>query len=159
MIGGHMVIDRLANAALYRGLQPGLAAAFDWLRTTDLAGLPEGKTVIDGDALFAIVAEYTPKEPSRCIVEAHRAYWDVQYVARGEERMGWISLAEAIESVPYDAERDVTFFDDHGTSFVRVPAGSFTIFGPQDVHMPGVAPADGAAGTVRKIVVKVRAAH
>jgi len=159
MIGSHMVIDRLANAALYLGLQPGLAAAFHWLRTTDLASLPEGKTMIDGDALFAIVAEYTPKEPSRCIVEAHRDYWDVQYVAQGEERMGWISLAEAIESVPYEAERDVTFFDNTGVSFVRVAAGTFTIFGPQDVHMPGVAPADGLAGPVRKIVVKVRDAH
>jgi len=154
-----MVIDRLANAALYRNAQPGLAAAFDWLCTADLAGLPAGKTVIDGDALFAIVAEYTPQEPGRCVLEAHREYWDVQYVARGEERMGWLSLAEAHESVPYEAERDVTFFDDRRLSFVRVPTGSFAIFGPQDVHMPGVAPENGPAGVVRKIVVKVRAAH
>ena len=57
---------------------------------------------------------------------------------------------------PYDAERDVAFFS--GTaSFIRVPAGSFAIFSPEDVHMPGVAAeGDDAAGTVRKIVVKVR---
>ena len=154
-----MVIDRLANASLYVDVLPGLAAAFDWLRTTDLASLPEGKIVIDGEALFAIVAEYTPREPSRCVVEAHRAYWDVQFVAHGEERMGWISLPEAVESVPYSPERDVAFYEAHGTSFVRVPAGCFAIFGPQDVHMPGVAPEPGTAGLVRKIVVKVRAAH
>jgi biofilm protein TabA len=149
-----MITDRLANADLYRNLHPRLAAALDWLRATDLAGLPLGKTVIDGEHLFALIQEYTPKPPELGKFEAHRSYWDVQYVARGEERMGWVNLAEVSVSEPHSLERDVAFFTGRG-SFFRVPAGSFAIFGPEDVHMPGVAPDGEAAEVVRKIVVKV----
>ena len=154
-----MIIDRLSNADLYRNVHPGLGAAFDWLRTTDLASLPLGTTAIDGETMYAIVVEQMPRDRSDSVHEAHREYWDVQCVAKGEERMGWVSLAEAIESVPYEVERDVTFYEDKATSFVRVPAGCFAIFGPEDVHMPGVAPEGHPTGLVRKIVVKVRVAH
>lgn len=150
-----MITDRLSSSDLYRNLHPRLAAALDWLRATDLARLPLGKTVIDGEHLFALIQEYTPKPPELCKFEAHRRYWDVQYVARGEERMGWVNLAEVTVSEPHSQERDVAFFTGRG-SFFRVPAGSFAIFGPQDVHMPGVAPeGEKVAEVVRKIVVKV----
>jgi len=60
-----------------------------------------------------------------------------------------------VSGPPYNAEREVGFFTGK-CNFIRVPAGSFTVFAPQDVHMPGVAPADEKAiGIVRKIVVKV----
>ncbi|MGE0865657.1 MAG: YhcH/YjgK/YiaL family protein [Vicinamibacterales bacterium] len=155
-----MVIDRLSNADLYGNVQPGVEAALNWLRSTELASLPVGKTLIDGDALFAIVAEYTPKDPELCRLEAHRDYWDVQYVAEGVERMGWLPLSAATESVTYDKERDVAFFAETDTSFFRVATGFFTIFGPHDVHMPGVSPEGATADSVvRKIVVKVRATH
>ena len=149
-----MITDCLANADLYRSLHPRLAAAFDWLRSTDLGRLPLGKTVIDGERLFALIQEYTPKPPELGKFEAHRRYWDVQYVARGVERMGWANLSEMAVSEPYSAERDVAFFTGRG-SFIRVPAGSFAIFGPQDVHMPGVLAEEEVL--VRKIVLKVAA--
>ncbi len=151
-----MITDRLANAGLYRHLHPRIAAALDWLGATDVATMPLGKTPIDGENIFALVQEYTPKDAAQVKLEAHREYWDVQYVVAGAERVGWVNLAEVSVLEPHDAERDVAFFS--GTaSFVRVPAGSFAIFSPEDVHMPGVA-AEGhdPAGTVRKIVVKVR---
>ena len=149
-----MITDRLANADLYRNLHPRLAAGLDWLRATDLASLPLGKTVIDGEHLFALIQEYTPKPPDVGKFEAHRRYWDVQCVDSGEERMGWVNLAEVTVSEPHSQERDVAFYTGRG-NFFRVPAGFFAIFGPQDVHMPGVAPEGGTAGLVRKVVVKV----
>jgi YhcH/YjgK/YiaL family protein len=149
-----MITDRLSNAELYRNLHPRLAAALDWLGSTDLASLPLGKTVIDGEHLFALVQEYTPKLPELGKLEAHRRYWDVQYVARGEERMGWVNLAEVTVSEPHSQERDVAFFTGK-CDYFHVPTSSFAIFGPQDVHMPGVAPEGGLAAVVRKVVVKV----
>ena len=149
-----MITDRLSNADHYRNIHPRLAAGLDWLRATDLASLPLGKTVIDGEHLFALIQEYTPKPPDLGKLEAHRRYWDVQYVARGEERMGWVNLGEVTVSEPYNSEREVGFFTGK-CNFFRVPSGSFAVFGPQDVHMPGVAPEEKAADVVRKIVVKV----
>jgi YhcH/YjgK/YiaL family protein len=151
-----MILDLLANAHLYRGLPARLVAALDFLRATDLASLPLGKTVIDGERLFALTQEYQPKAANVLKYESHRRYWDVQYVVHGVERMGWNTLARMTESEPYIAEKDVAFFTGSGDLFY-VPAGTFTIFGPHDVHMPGVA----VEGTgpesplVRKVVVKV----
>jgi biofilm protein TabA len=149
-----MITDRLQNSALYHALHPRLAMALGWLSQGGLASLPLGKTVIDGEDVFALVQEYLPKDAGR--LEAHRVYWDVQLVLSGEEQMGWLNIAMAVESEAYDADSDVAFFTGPA-SFFRVPAGSFAIFGPQDVHMPGMAVAGpSSAGLVRKIVVKVR---
>ena len=150
-----MIVDRLENAPLYYGVQPRMRAAFEWLRATDLAALPLGKTQIDGDAMYAIVVEQMLRERKMSVLEAHRAYFDLQFIERGEEHMGWVSLAHATATGPYEEERDVTFFEDKETCFVRVPAGHFAIFGPDDVHMPAVAPEHGPASIVRKIVVKI----
>jgi YhcH/YjgK/YiaL family protein len=150
-----MILDHLENADVYRGIHPRIAAALDWLRQTDLAALPLGKTVIDGEHCFALAQEYTPKEASLLKFEAHRRYWDVQCVARGSERMGWAPLSQMSVSEPHDSERDVAFYRGQG-QFVLVPAGYFTIFSPQDVHMPGVAAEP--LEPVRKVVVKVEVA-
>jgi uncharacterized protein, YhcH/YjgK/YiaL family len=155
-----MILDALENvnsdsASIYGSLPRTLVAALDFLRASDLAALPLGKTAIDGERLFALTQEYEPKPAGLLKFEAHRRYWDVQYVVRGIERMGWNTLARMTVIEPHDAERDVAFFRGEGDYF-RVPAGTFAIFSPQDVHMPGVALAEGGpVASVRKIVLKV----
>jgi biofilm protein TabA len=157
-----MIVDLLSNAPLYRGLPARLVTALEFLEKTDLAALPLGKTIVDGERLFALVHEYEPKPAAELKFEAHRRYWDVQFVVSGAERMGWNARRRMTVSEPHDGERDVAFFQ--GTaSFFDVPAGTFAIFSPSDVHMPGVcgelAGAGGkspsASGLVRKVVVKV----
>lgn len=150
-----MILDHLNNAFLYRAIHPRLAVAFEFLQTTDLLALPLGKTVIDGEHLFALIQEYTPKPMELGKFEAHRRYWDVQYVARGVERMGYATLADMTVSERYSPEKDVAFFTGTG-QYVLAPQGFFTIFTPTDVHLPGVA-ADPLVA-VRKVVVKVEAA-
>jgi YhcH/YjgK/YiaL family protein len=155
-----MIVDVLDNVDVYRGLPRPLVAGLDFLRRTDLAALACGKHVIDGDRLFALVQEYVPQAAALLKYEAHRRYWDVQYVVSGVERIGWNTLARMTVSEPYDPARDVAFFRGSG-DLVLVPAGTFAIFGTSDVHLPGVvAEGDGAASSalVRKVVVKVELA-
>src|SRR5688572_1289794 len=116
-----MILDNLNNSDHYRNLHPRIAAAFDWLKNTDLAALPLGKSMIDGERLLALVQEYTPKEPELLKYEAHRRYWDVQVVVSGIERMGWAHLSQMMVSEPHDEGRDVAFFRGAG-QFVLVPA-------------------------------------
>jgi biofilm protein TabA len=150
-----MILDTLSNTSFYRGLPARLVAALDFLQGTDLAALPLGKTVIDGERLFALVQEYSPKPAEMGKFEAHRRYWDVQYVARGVERIGYSQLARMTVSESHSDERDVAFFTGPG-DWLYVPAGTFAIFGPGDVHMPGVSVDDAAEQPiVRKVVVKV----
>jgi biofilm protein TabA len=168
-----MILDHLSRADLYFTLGPRFRKAFEFLRTADLLNLPLGKHEIEGDKVFALVQDYTPKPRSVGKFEAHERYWDIQYVAHGAERMGWAARSRLTISEPYDATREVMFFDsnpDNGLGdFFLLAEGYFTVFGPQDAHMPGVAIAENTASDwtfsaalagpgshpVRKVVVKV----
>lgn len=147
-----MILDTLANAGRYTLLAPRIAAALKFLRDNDCAALPVGKTPIQGDQLFALVQDNTTKPREQGQWEAHRKYIDVQFVAAGVEQMGWANIGALAVKKPYDEPTDVAFFDGPG-SFVTVPAGSFTIFFPEDAHIPGVAVNDLPAA-VRKVVIK-----
>ena len=147
-----MIIDRIENADFYRCLSPAFAKAMDFLKNTDLAALPDGRTDIDGEQLFAIVVDELTKPLDQCLWEAHKKYHDVQYIAEGVEQMGYANVAQMKVSVPYDEAKEAAFYEGEG-SFVVVPAGTFAIFCPQDVHKPSAA--IDTPARVRKIVVKV----
>lgn len=146
-----MIVDRLGNRAVDAHLPSRVRQALEYLRTTDMAAVALGRHELDGDRLFALVQEYNTRPPDACVWEAHRRYIDVQYVVRGSERMGHARLGQLAEREAYDPARDVAFFEP-GDTFVTVPAGTFAIFGPDDVHAPCGAVA--APSPVRKVVVK-----
>jgi biofilm protein TabA len=146
-----MIVDRLGNRSVDAHLPSRVRQALEYLRTTDMNAIGLGRHEIDGDRLFALVQEYVTRPPHECVWEAHRRYIDVQYVVKGVEKMGHAPLSRVVQRHPYDPERDVTFFEQ-GEAFVTLAAGSFAIFGPDDVHAPRVAA--GEPTTVRKVVVK-----
>lgn len=147
-----MVIDELQNAELYFGMHEGLAAGLKFLKRTDLAGLAPGRHDIDGDRLFALVMEYDTKPREKAFWEAHRKYYDIQYVLSGEERMGFAPLSH-LAAEPYDEAKDFVPAEGDG-DFLLVREGSFAIFGPHDAHMPSLHPG-ARPHPVRKVVVKV----
>lgn len=147
-----MIVDRVSNMDFYRGLQPGFVRALEFLRDTDLLTIPVGRHDLDGDRLFALVQDYNTKPVEECRWEAHRRYCDVQFLARGTERIGVANIERMRIEQPYDSDRDVAFFTGVG-DFLLLNAGTFAIFAPQDVHMPCVHAE--SSEPVRKIVVKV----
>ncbi len=152
-----MILDRLDNAVFYRSLGPRIAAALDYLRGTDFSALADGRHELDGDRLLAMVQRYRTKPLVKARWEAHRRYLDIQYVVQGEERIGYAPIVEGLRvAEPYDADKDVLFFDVQG-DLLQVPAGSFAIFGPQDIHAPGVVRVSPpVARDVLKVVMKCR---
>jgi YhcH/YjgK/YiaL family protein len=148
-----LIVDKLKNSGLYRGLGRGFAAAFDWLAANDAASMTPGRHTIEGDDLYAIVMEYTTKPRSEGVWEAHRRYADVQVILHGVERMGYAHLADLAVTKPYDAQKDAEMLAGDG-DFLVVCQGMFAVFMPEDAHMPGQAVAEPAA--VKKVVVKVR---
>jgi len=149
-----MILDRLDHCDVYRRLSANFAAGFDYLRSTDLTALADGRYVITGDDVFALVQSYQTKPVSQGKWEAHRTYADIQYVIAGRERMGVAPIERMRVQTPYDAKTDLEFFTGDG-QFVLVEQGSFAIFLPQDVHMPTIA-VDENPAAVKKVVVKVR---
>lgn len=146
-----MIIDQIAHSSRYAGLHAGFAAAFDFLRSQDLAALPLGRIDLQGDALFALVQEYQSKPASEGFWEAHRRYIDLQYIVSGCERIGWAPLSR-MESMSHDAARDLSLLKGDGES-MSLQAGDFMLLWPEDAHMPGLQ-VDGAA-PVRKVVFKI----
>lgn len=148
-----MILDKLENVDLYRGLNPLFAVAFDYLQKTDLNQLAPGRYEIQGTEVYAMVQEYPARTREQGRWEAHRNYIDLQLIASGEEVMGFANPADLRNLGDYDAAKDVEHFEGKGI-FFNVPHGFFTIFGPQDAHMPCLEP--GRPVNVRKVVLKIR---
>jgi YhcH/YjgK/YiaL family protein len=152
-----MILDRLENAKLYRPLSAHIMLALDYLRRTDFSQLPAGRQEVHGDRVWAIVQRYRPKPLDQIAWEAHRQYIDVQYVAVGTERMGYVPLDEGLTvRQAYDVQKDAILFDAAGDLFT-LSAGGFAIFTPYDVHAPGLArDLPESAAEVCKVVMKCR---
>lgn len=148
-----MILDKLQNASRYYCLHSRFEKAFRFLQESDLTTLPLGQIAIEGRDLFAIISEGTGIPESDAKLEVHRQYIDIQFVVSGTDHMGWkdLALCEAPD-VPYNEERDAAFFPDKTKNWFDVPAGSFTIFYPDDAHAAMI-----TEEAVRKIVLKIKA--
>jgi YhcH/YjgK/YiaL family protein len=149
-----MIIDELTNYSLYLGVHPRLAAAFDYLRQTDLSQVEPGTREIDGRKVYVMVQQYETKVKEKGRWEAHRKYIDVQYVLQGMELFGYASLKD-LKAIQYDEAKDFLSLQSDGPAgdFFRVREGTFVILFPQDAHMPGIALS--RPSPVKKVVVKV----
>ena len=94
-----------------KGYSAALMKALAFLRTQDFRNMPEGRHEIDGDKIFALLSRYTTRPQAECAPEAHRKFVDVQYVADGEEFLGWCPMSpDLVEMEPYDEARDIIFY-------------------------------------------------
>ena len=150
-----MVIDQLRHALRYVGLDARIRTALDYLHSGDFARMDEGRYELAGPDLYAVVSRYSTKTWNDAIWESHRRYIDVQYVVEGVERMGYVPLdrAPAVKT-PYDAARDVIFYEPGEDSF-RFAAGQVAILWPDDIHAPGLAEDRQTPSNVLKVVMKV----
>lgn len=149
----HKSIDELTFAVQYH-LHPSLwDSAFAFLRRTNLPALPKGKYTILGDSVFASVTEDSTKNVENSRWESHRRYADIQYVIRGEEKIGICPVANASVTQAYDAKNDVARYTARGTQYVAHP-GTFFIFFPTDAHRPSITTGENKVD--KKLVIKVR---
>ena len=113
-----------------------------------------GKTVIDGDALFASSSEYTSEARETKVFENHHLYIDVQMMIEGEEQIDVI-IPKKAQGGDYSAEKDIEFASfDKNYSTITLRAGDFLLLLPGEWHRPGVAIGEGTK--CRKTVVKIR---
>lgn len=150
-----MILDTLAQWRTYSALSPRFEKAFAFLhQVTDQATV--GRHEIAGDDVFAFVQKHATKPVAERLYESHRKYIDVQYVLRGREVMYWAPLPLLTNvTMPFDAEKDAALYGliPQGVA-VQVTSGQFTVFFPEDGHIPSCAWGDPAE--VLKVVVKVR---
>ena len=146
-----MILDSIENGGRYFALHPLFKSLFDYLRTTDIASLEEGRHDILGDRLYVNVANGELRKAEDAPLEAHNRYIDVQVVIEGEEHFGWSERRNCTTPrQEFDTERDIIFFDDTPQTIYKVCEGEFTILYPEDAHAPLI-----GEGRVRKLIFKV----
>ena len=147
-----MVVDTIENLEKYASLNPLFAQAIEFLRSTDLNALVVGKTVLNDNDLVVNVQQTAPKTKEQAKLETHNVFIDIQIPLSGVEVMGYTAAKDCKPgNAPYNAEKDITFFEGAADDYITVKPGMFAIFFPQDGHAPGITPTG-----VKKVIVKVK---
>ena len=149
-----MIIDKLENADAYMAISPGITKALKLLQSGELDNKEIGKYEIDGTKLYVMIQEYKTKSWVNGKLEVHRKYIDVQYVASGEEKIGYAPMASLFEFDPYNEEKDVAFHAGIG-DLTTVSEGMIAIFFPHDAHAPTLGISEIGGDNVRKVVIKI----
>ncbi|PKA29780.1 YhcH/YjgK/YiaL family protein [Cedecea lapagei] len=136
-------------------LPQAIERALAFLRTTDFTTLEPGVVEIDGRAIFAQVLDLATRPHHENRPEVHRRYLDIQFLAWGEEKIGFaIDTGNNEISESLLEQRDIIFYHQmENESLIEMIPGSYAIFFPQDVHRPQCHKHKESA--IRKIVVKV----
>ena len=96
-----------------------------------------------------------PKEEKR--PEVHRRYAELQYMAEGEELMGFYpDRGDNRISEDCLAEKDTLYYRENplsGEKLLLMTPGTYAVFFPEDVHRPFCQV--NAPARVKKIVIKI----
>lgn len=147
-----MIFDKLTNIAVYKGMNPNLDTAIDFLLSHDLESLPLGRTEIDGDNVFLNKMEANAAPAHTKQFEAHKKYLDVQIDLSGIER---IDTGERIplDSFDFDEEKDFGLTDCTTFASCILGPGNFAVCMAEELHKPGIAVTEDTA--LVKCVLKV----
>ncbi len=150
-----MIVDRIENAHLYTGVSKRIAGALEVLKETDFATKENGRYDIDEDNLYYLLQRYTTELAEKRRPEAHENYIDIQYLAEGEELLGYCPLEGLEVDTPYNEQKDIIFYKQpKALGEIHLLPGVFAVLFPQDAHCPKCQ-LDGPA-EVLKVVVKVK---
>jgi biofilm protein TabA len=152
----HESVDKVEFARQYNANKDLWDAAFAYLKNTNLQTLPVGKYTIVPDKVTVSVTEDSTKNFEKTTWESHRKMVDIQYIVRGEEKMGIAPVSTAKVIRPYDEKRDAANYEVEGNYYVSTP-DKFFIFFPTDAHRPNIT--TGGNKPDKKIVIKVLAAQ
>lgn len=130
-----MVYDSIKNAKLYYGIHPDIEAGLKYLEqiTPDIE-IGEYRV---NDNVKAIVSEYETVEMFERGYEAHKYVIDIQFPIIGRERIKWSNVEGMEINIPYDEEKDRTFYKKpNSTTHVDIGDSFFAIMFPEDAHSP-----------------------
>ncbi len=146
-----MIITNIKRLSTYKGLSKNLDKAIDFILSAE-KDIAIGKHLIDGDAVYANVAELTPKVGTETIYEAHRKYIDIHYLLEGVEIAGYADIDECTPTTEYSDEQDYLLLKADGKKFTLRPGEIYIVY-PEDAHAPS---GSETGETIKKIVAKVK---
>lgn len=148
-----MIFDSIDKASMYYNLGPNIKKGLMFLESESLEDLENGRIDIDGDNVFALVQEYDTKSFDENMWEAHKKYYDIQYIVKGTEVIKLSRIEDMKPIKTYESEGDYWLFNGISEHDLKITKKQFTLLAPEDVHQPGITYAE--TERVKKIVVKV----
>lgn len=146
-----MILGSVGEFADFYKMHPLFGQAFDFLQRSNFSKMEPGLYVLMEGQLTATLMDVEGKQPKDAKLEAHKQFIDIQLVVKGCETMGWSPLASCTHEIAgYNAEKDISFYNDPASSYITVNPGECVIFYPNDCHAPCI-----GEGPIRKVVVKV----
>ena len=108
------------------------------------------------DENYVNVEQYEPKDITTARFESHRKYIDIQMLLAGKERVYINNLKNVKESLGYNSEKDIEFYNDNITKsdFVTLDGSNFVLIYPWEAHAPQIS-VDKISSTVKKVVFKL----
>ncbi|WP_170285847.1 YhcH/YjgK/YiaL family protein [Propionivibrio limicola] len=153
-----MILGHIADVSRQGGVLPEvIRRAIETVQKIDAATLTPGRYPIEGEELFYIIEDATPRAVEDCHPEVHRSYADIQIPVSTTERFGFSLPQPGIAAVTEEfEERDLGFYATPANEFfLDVAPGSYIVFLPGELHRPCVATKD--TTPFRKVVIKVHA--
>jgi biofilm protein TabA len=155
-----MILTHIDTIDQYKALNPLFPKAFESLKDLKCEDIKNvNGELIEGQKIFLNASRglAVPKGIDEfCIMETHRKYIDIQYVMKGQNKMGWSPLhgvlnkSEGYKELNADLSGDCEFYNSVPQTWIETPPGSIVIFFPEDAH----APLNGEEEIV-KVVLKV----
>lgn len=151
-----MIKDNIKNAENYKDLSERIKVGLKFISETDLSALENGRYEILGDEVYAVVQDYSAKPLLEGKFEAHEKYTDIQFIVKGQEKIGVGNVKDFLPATNYNAEKDIVFLkpkENENFSLIEIKENEFAIFTPDDAHMPSIEVTN--RNYVKKTVVKV----
>ena len=147
-----MIYDKLSNLGLYKGMNPNLDTAIDYILSHDLNELPLGKTVVDGDNVYVNVMDAKASPVEERFYEVHKKYMDIQIDLAGVERIDTGDCTK-MEMDEYNEEKDVAKATAVDLAQCLIGPGNFIICMANEPHKPNIAVSEDTV--LKKAVCKV----
>lgn len=132
--------------------------ALRYLREHNFAEMEDGTYSIDGENSFAILQRYETRPVEVCRPEAHKKYVDIQFIAEGEECLGWCPVCSNLSiDEAYDEDKDIVFYKELvPENGIILSKGLYAVLYPNDVHQPCASTGEQPKSVI-KVVVKILA--
>ncbi len=150
-----MIITPLKHISRFMGISPNLDIAFQYLAQLKLPDVVPTKEPVDlSDGVKVNVFDYQPSQTNPgSQLEGHQKWMDIHLVASGAEQMA-VGSADAVkQTVDYEADKDIAFYEGQPEAVVNLYPGDVLVTFPEDFHQPGIKAND---LPVRKVLIKVK---
>lgn len=134
-----------------------IVEAIRYCRETDVSQMGESKFLLKGEDFIVLICDRVTEAKEKKLPEVHRRYVELQFMAEGEELMGYYPdcgdnelLSDCLE------EKDTLYYKENPNAeevMLHMVPGTYAVFFPEDVHRPFCQVKEPAR--VKKIVIKI----